>query len=288
MAIGATQTGISIVVPFYNAERYIGDCIESLLAQEAAPAPFDVLLVDNNSTDRSAAIVESFAGDDERVTLLKESKQGAYAARNRALSVCQAPLVVFTDPDCIAEGDWLAQITAPFEHAEIGIVMGGVMSARNKFPLGIFGEYETNKEAFVLGGTDASLYFGRTNNMAVRKCLLDELGPFAERLRGSDTLLVRAAVRHYSPEAVHYRPEARVRHMEIHSIWDYLGKVVTYARSSREKDASIAVPLLTRKMRWRLVEETCEGGPFSLPRKCLLLSLLGMEGIAWRLGRWRA
>ncbi len=276
---------VSIVVPFYQAEDTIGRCVTSLLKQEEPARGIEILLVDNNATDRSAEIARSF--EDPRIRVLVERRQGAYAARNRALAEATGEIIAFTDPDCEAEPTWLRELTEPFEDPAVGVVMGRVLPGGFTPLLDLLSEYERTKEAFVLGGEAPELYFGRTNNMAVRRELLDEVGAFVERARGSDTLFVRRAIELRSTDTVRYRPSARVRHSEVASVRDYLGKVVVYARSSRAPHAGVAVPLLSRGQRWRLAATTCQELGFGPVRFAGLLGVLGAEGLAWRYGRIR-
>lgn len=277
------QVGISVIVPFFRAEATIGACLASLLRQRDVPEQLEFLLVDNNSGDRSAAIAESFG--DSRVRVLAEPKQGAYAARNRALAEARGAVVVFTDPDCEAEETWLRELTAPFEDPTAGIVLGRVVPCRLTPLLATFSEYERTKEAFVLGADIPELCFGRTSNMAVRRSLLDDVGRFVERARGGDTDFVRRAVRRHGTRVIRYRPSARVRHSEVASIRDYLAKVMVYARSSKAPGAEIAVPLLTRAQRFRLVCRTCSEQRFGPIRFAALVGVLAAEGLVWRIGR---
>ena len=64
---------VSVVVPFYNSERYIADCVEGLLSQEYTAENYEIIMVDNNSTDASAEIVSRYP----RVKLVTEERKGA-------------------------------------------------------------------------------------------------------------------------------------------------------------------------------------------------------------------
>src|SRR5262249_3385794 len=105
---------ISVIVPFYNAERYIQDCIRGLLAQNFPENAYEIIMVDNNSTDASTSIVKQ----QPHITLLTEQKQGAYAARNRGLTAARGSVIAFTDPDCVPDPHWLQQIAMTFASTE--------------------------------------------------------------------------------------------------------------------------------------------------------------------------
>ena len=71
----------SVIVPVFNAAKYLERCIRALLSQTLPTDRYEILMVDNNSTDQSAAIIRSF----DPVKLLNEPEQGSYAARNRGI-----------------------------------------------------------------------------------------------------------------------------------------------------------------------------------------------------------
>ncbi len=92
---------ISVIVPLYNAEKYIAECLDSLLAQTFTA--FEVIIVDDCSTDSSAAIVESyrekFGGRLTFTRLKKNSGNAGYSARNRGFNCSRGEYVFFVDAD---------------------------------------------------------------------------------------------------------------------------------------------------------------------------------------------
>jgi glycosyltransferase involved in cell wall biosynthesis len=111
---------ISVIVPFFDSERHIAACIESLLSQDAAGAPYEILLIDNGSTDNSRAIVERYP----ELIVLEESKPGAYAARNTGIRQTRAPLIAFTDADCVVAPDWLRSIQTAMQDRAVAVLLG--------------------------------------------------------------------------------------------------------------------------------------------------------------------
>ena len=88
---------ISVIVPVYNAEKYLVQCIESILDQTFSN--FELLLIDDGSADGSAEICRSYQGKDKRVRLLQQENAGASAARNRGLEEAQGTYIMFVDSD---------------------------------------------------------------------------------------------------------------------------------------------------------------------------------------------
>ncbi len=100
---------VSVVVAAYNAEKTIRRCLEALLALDYPD--YEIIVVDNNSTDATRSIAEEVAAEAaRRVVILDEPRPGWPAARNRAWHFSKAPLVANIDADCFAEKDWLRRL----------------------------------------------------------------------------------------------------------------------------------------------------------------------------------
>ena len=99
---------VSLVIPIKNAIRTLPACLAAL--DRLNPAPTEVLLVDNESTDASAVFLQAWAEQTRHFTvqLLREVKPGAAAARNAGIRVATSEIVAFTDSDCAPQSDWLA------------------------------------------------------------------------------------------------------------------------------------------------------------------------------------
>jgi glycosyltransferase involved in cell wall biosynthesis len=102
---------ISVIVPVYNLEQYIVDTIQSVLAQTYQH--FELIVIDDGSTDRTAEICESF--NEPKLKLIRQKNQGANAARNAGLRVAQGDYIAFLDGDDL----WLPEKLAKhIEHLE--------------------------------------------------------------------------------------------------------------------------------------------------------------------------
>lgn len=271
---------ISVVIPVYNVERYIERCIEALLSQSYPEKDYEIIMIDNCSTDVSAAMIKRFP----RVCLLSEKKQGAYAARNKGISASRGDIVAFTDPDCIAHTDWLQNIATVMESSDSRIVTGRRIPYSGSAVLSMFASYENAKDEYVFNSKAKDLYYGYTNNMAVRRGLFKEVGLFAERRRGSDTIFVRRAVEKYSTNSVVYSPAVRVRHMELDSPLSYYQKMFIYGRSRRMyRRISYTRPLNYRERRL-VLKKTIERYQYGWAQSCLLFFLLLVGLGFWNLG----
>ena len=162
---------LSIVVPVYNSEAFLERVIDALLEQDYPADRREIVLVDNDSTDASARIA-AHAGNGVR--LLTESKPGAYACRNRGVTASSGSIVAFTDADCVAAPDWARTIAAQMADPRACVLIGrttmGDAASRN---LQLLDGYEHAKNQYALTSGVRTMYYGRTNNMAVRRTLLE-------------------------------------------------------------------------------------------------------------------
>ncbi|MBQ6858228.1 MAG: glycosyltransferase, partial [Clostridia bacterium] len=109
------QADISVIVPCYNAERYIGDCLESLRAQKEPR--IEMIFVDDGSTDATGAILDHFAEGEPRAKVMHVQNGGVSAARNRGLELAAGRYIAFVDADDVLAAGSLSMLYA---HAEAG------------------------------------------------------------------------------------------------------------------------------------------------------------------------
>lgn len=100
----------SIIVPVYNVADYLPECVDSLLAQDTA-TPYEILLVDDGSTDSSGSICDAYADKDARVRVIHKSNGGVSSARNTGISTAKGDYYLFVDPDDWCSSDLLAKVS---------------------------------------------------------------------------------------------------------------------------------------------------------------------------------
>jgi GT2 family glycosyltransferase len=117
---------VSVVIPVYQGERDIADCVASVLDQTYSHDQYETIVVNNGSTDRTAAIVSGFP-----VRLIEEPRRGVSQARNTGVAGAHGELVAFTDSDCVADRRWLEAAVARFD-SEPGLAgVGGYLANHN-------------------------------------------------------------------------------------------------------------------------------------------------------------
>ena len=109
----------------FNRGQLLEPAIASVLAQCEPAPPFELIVIDNNSTDATRDIIERAAARDPRVRYLFEPRQGLSHARNAGLEAAAAPLVALTDDDVRASPDWIAAIVRAFDESPDADFVGG-------------------------------------------------------------------------------------------------------------------------------------------------------------------
>ena len=116
------MTKISIVMPLYNAEKYLPEALDSVLKQTYKD--FELICIDDCSTDHTGEILSDFQGQDKRIKiLLNEQRLGAGRSRNRGLERAQGKYVLFLDGDDVFEEELLERAYAALEESEADVVI---------------------------------------------------------------------------------------------------------------------------------------------------------------------
>ncbi len=110
---------ISVVIPAYNEERYIGICIEHVLNQTVKPD--EIIVVDNNSTDSTKEVIKTYP-----VTYILEKEQGIIPARNRGFDEAKFDIIARTDADTRVPANWIERIIEDFQEQHVLAVTGPV------------------------------------------------------------------------------------------------------------------------------------------------------------------
>lgn len=90
---------VSIIVPVYNVDSYLEKCVFSLLEQNIAQDSYEIILVNDGSTDKSKQVAERLSSENDNVILINQDNQGLSGARNTGLSIAQGEFVMFVDSD---------------------------------------------------------------------------------------------------------------------------------------------------------------------------------------------
>lgn len=113
---------ISVVVCVYNGEKTLGECIQNILKQDYKN--FELIIVDNNSSDDTKKIIYNFIAKDNRIIYVFEPKLSLGKARNTGIESCKNEIIAMTDSDCVVPHNWLSNLIKILEEEKENIVMG--------------------------------------------------------------------------------------------------------------------------------------------------------------------
>jgi len=213
---------VTVAIPTYNRADFLRQTLAGLVNQQFPREHFEILVIDNNSTDHTASVVAEFASAHPAPRYLREEKQGLDYARNRALDEARGEIVVFGDDDILVKPDWLAQMAVPLiadlDTRKIGAVGGEVIPV---FPDGL-PDWVREWHAPLAFRPDLGPIPHRHSpmgaNLAFPKWIFAQLGPFHTALdraagnyfSGGDSEMIRR-VRAAGLE-VWFAPAAAVQH----------------------------------------------------------------------------
>lgn len=123
---------ISVIIPAFNEEKNLDKCLTSLQNQKIKP--FEVLVIDNNSKDKTVEIAKKFG-----CRVVREKKQGISFARNKGFDEAYGDVILRTDADTVLPSDWIERMQKHFENPKVGRVTGPAIFYKSKFnPLFLF------------------------------------------------------------------------------------------------------------------------------------------------------
>lgn len=172
----------TVIIPAYNAGNTIANTLKSLEKQSFKD--FEVVVVDDGSKDNTAYVVKSFP----KARLLQEKNSGPAVARNFGAKEAQGEILVFTDSDCVADKEWLAQMVIPFEDKDIAGVQGRYKSEQKEI-VARFIQLEIEKRYEKMARQKYIDFIG-SYSAAYRKKVFLEMNGFDESFRiasGEDT-----------------------------------------------------------------------------------------------------
>lgn len=135
MVIKYHSMRVSIIIPVYNAEGFIKDCLNSVMDQTFPKEETEIVVINDGSTDKTAKILGEIAssrsnlpGPTSFIKVIHQQNQGPAAARTRGLKEAKGEYIFVLSHDCVAAADWVALVIEEFEKdRNIGIVQGKIL-----------------------------------------------------------------------------------------------------------------------------------------------------------------
>lgn len=213
-------TRISIIIPARNEEQNIAHCIRSILANEYPRDLYEIIVVDDHSTDRTAAVVKSFDGV-RYIDLSAHIDTATNAYKKKAIATgiqhSNGELIITTDADCVVQPQWLRHIAAIYQQEQSAMIIGPVDFSNNTSAVETFQSLDFMS---MQGITAAAHQMGLGNmcngaNLAFTRAAYDAVGGYAgvDHLASGDDYLLLMKVQHAFPGRVSYllAPQAIVK-----------------------------------------------------------------------------
>jgi glycosyltransferase involved in cell wall biosynthesis len=245
---------ISVYVPCYNAERTIGACLASLIAQRRKPD--EILLVDDGSTDRSLQIAKRFPG----VKIIQHAvNKGLATARNSGVRFSSGDLIASIDSDCAADPLWL-QILAEEMERDPGLsgVAGAVNETERSTTADRWRTFHMRQHYGQSVVENPRFLFGA--NTVFRRNVFEATGPFPAHLRtnGEDLDLCKRIYARIPDAKLRYLPSAYVHHLRrdsfksiAHAYWRYQTSLSWARPHSRSAMRTLRQTMSCLKLIWR-------------------------------------
>lgn len=204
------EPSVSIIVPVYNDEKNISRLMDSLLLQDYPKELYEIIVIDNNSKDKTKDILKDYP-----VTVLEETKtQSSYAARNKGIAFAKNKVLAFIDSDCIASNDWLKEGIKALETQKADLVGGKVDF--------YFSSQKTASECydslihFKFNDTIAQRGVTGAGNLFVRRDIFKTIGLFPTVKSGGDFQWTGKAVKEgyrlvHAPSAIVKHPARKLK-----------------------------------------------------------------------------
>jgi glycosyltransferase involved in cell wall biosynthesis len=223
---------ISVIVPAYNAATTLHSCLESLSHQSVSRENYEIIVVDDGSTDATSDIAKRFD-----VNYVFQPNQGPATARNNGARMAQGEFILFTDSDCLPEHNWIEEMVRSFVDPEV-VAVKGAYRTRQRELAARFAQAEF-EDRYDLLEKSSSIDMIDTYSAAFRKNVFLQVGGFHQSFPVADNedteLSYRLAAAGYK---LVFSPKARVYHVHPNTLMKYLGlklrrgywRMVVYSR----------------------------------------------------------
>lgn len=262
---------ISVVIPLYNKAPHIGRAIRSVLSQ--TEPDFEVIVVDDGSTDDGAAVVSALLPSDSRLKLVRQENQGVSAARNRGIAEASSDFIAFLD----ADDEWrpdhletLLRLRARFPEAGAYATAYSYVNTRGRAVPGKFKAIPAPPWEGVMPDYFKSAALGdppvTSSSVGVSKCVFTEIGPFRTGEKIGEDLDMWGRIALHKPIAFSwkgtsvYHLEATERAVERTPILADLPFVKTAEAHFNKTPMPRYVKLHVNEMRFRHINDLARSG----------------------------
>lgn len=214
--------GVSIIIPAFNEEKVIGRCLDSLALLERPRESFEVIVVDNGSTDRTREIARSFSGI-LPMTVLEKPKVHVSTLRNLGAAQARGGILAFLDADCLVSPDWLIRAKVLLAQEGIGVVGAHFRIPKDAGWIGRtwYGKLESEKQG--------NLTWVPGCNTWVTRATFERVGRFDESIETNEDCEFCGRVRNAGYRVIGDSSVAVVHLGTPASVWEFYRKIVWHA-----------------------------------------------------------
>ncbi len=257
MGKGDKQLTLTIIIPARNEEQKIGACLNSVCSQQYPAHLYEVLVVDDHSTDNTANIVKKYAGKNVQLISLKDELSGgtlnAYKKKAIEVAVARAngELIIATDADCIVNENWLNTIAAfHHKHNAAFIAMPVTYDSSSTF-IEIFQSLDFMTLQGITGASVHKKIHSMCNgaNLAYTKKAFEDVNGFKDidNIASGDDMLLMHKIYNQQPEKVFFlkSKEVIVQTAPMKTIKDFFNQRIRWAsKADKFEDKRIFAVLL--------------------------------------------
>ncbi|QDO93534.1 glycosyltransferase [Formosa sediminum] len=140
---------LSIIIPVYNAENFVGQCLESILNQNIDPSEFEIIAVDDGSIDGSVSVLQTYEKNNDNILVVLQKNQGVGAARNKGMELAKGKYLYFLDSDDYLASNVLLPILeyAQTNNLQIVTFQSITTKKRNLYTSSLAGKHTTKVQS---------------------------------------------------------------------------------------------------------------------------------------------
>lgn len=205
------KTTISVIIPARNEEKHIANCIKMLQQQNYPQELFEIIIVDDHSTDHTYNIASQFANEHLKVLQLNATAETiAFKKRaiQEAIKIAKGTLIVTTDADCVMGNKWLSEIATLYETDKPKMIVGPVCFTEERT---FFEQMQSLEFISLIGSTGASLFYNKPlmcngANLAYEKTAFMAINGFEAHkgIATGDDMLLMLHLKKTFPNSIQY------------------------------------------------------------------------------------
>lgn len=217
----------SVIVPTYNRKTFVIKCVQSLLEQKFPKDKYEIIVIDNNSTDGTRQALKNYS-----INLLLEKKRSGDAARNKGIKKAKGKWLVFTDSDCVASKNWLSLLFKETDSPQTGCLAGKIIHQKvNSSVDDIMKKTKTINQKKAL--SHPHFPFVLLANATYRKEVFEKIGLIDDNLGPSGDIDLTWRMLSETNWKIKYLPRAIVYHQPRKTLRPFMGQIRFYGYGER-------------------------------------------------------